>query len=32
VLAATGTRGRLFLALCGVAVLMMGLEIAVIHI
>jgi len=32
ILAATGRRGRIFLILCGAAVLFMGLEIAVIHI
>jgi hypothetical protein len=32
VLAATGRRGRLFLILCGAAVILMGLEIAVIRI
>jgi hypothetical protein len=32
VLAATGRRGRLFLILCGAAVLLMGLEIAVIRV
>ena len=32
ILAATGRRGRLFLILCGAAVVLMGLEIAVVHI
>ena len=31
-LAATGRRGGLFLIVCGAAVILMGLEIAVIHI
>ena len=32
VLAATGRRGRIFLILCGAAVLLIGLEIAVIQL
>jgi hypothetical protein len=32
ILAATGRRGRLFLILCAAAVVLLGLEIAVIHI
>ncbi len=32
ILAATGRRGRLFLILCGAAVVLVGLEIAVIHV
>jgi hypothetical protein len=32
VLAATGRRGRLFLILCALSLLLVGLEIAVIHI
>ncbi len=32
VLAVTGRRGRLFLAMCALALVLMGLEIAVIHI
>jgi hypothetical protein len=31
-LAATGRRGRLFLILCGAAAILIGLEIAVIHL
>jgi hypothetical protein len=32
VLAATGKRGRIFVVLCGAAVILMGLEIAIVRI